>query len=97
MKKSSGRVTRPKAFLKDINLPPLPRQIDTVVVLPHSGPSEEENVKKKSGNGTRPKVLLKDVRLPPLRRETDTGNTICLQTNILIRRQVDRVLGRRPS
>ena len=54
-----------------------------MVVLPQSGPSEEENVKKESGNGTRPKVLLKDVRLPPLRRETDTGATICLQTKYL--------------
>ena len=27
VKKSSGHVTRPKAFLRDINLPPLPRQI----------------------------------------------------------------------
>jgi len=54
-------------------------------------------VKKKGGHGTRPKVLLEDVRLPPLRREIDTGATICLQTNILIRRQVDRVLGRRPK
>ena len=98
------KCTKPKAPVKDINLPPLQRQIGSSPTtfrafrkITMRSEKEEGKVKKSSGHVTRPKVLLKDMRRPPLRREIDTSTATCLRIGVLTRRQVDRAVGRRPS
>ena len=91
--KSSGHVTRPKAFPNDINLPPLQWHIDTSPITLTA--FRRSTMSRREAYG-----LPKNISLPPLQGHIDTNTSPITIT--ALRRKEDkvkkrRVLGRRPS